>query len=64
MEQNSPEINPHTWGHLVYSKGDKNIQWRKDRLFSKRCWESWTATSESMKLGHSLTIYKNKLKIV
>ena len=29
MEQNSPEINPHTWGQLVYNKGDKNIQWRK-----------------------------------
>ena len=55
MDQWNSKESSYTYGQLIFNKGSKNIQWeKKTSLFSKWCWESWTAACKSMKLEYSL----------
>ena len=51
----NPKLDPQMYGQLISDKAGKNIQRKKDSLFSKRCWENWTATCRRIKLDHFLT---------
>ena len=50
-------MDPQIYGQLIFDTAGKNIQWKNHSLFSKWCWENWTATCRRMKLDHFLTPY-------
>ena len=55
----SPEINDHICDQMIFNKGAKNTQWRKDGLFKKWCWENCLPTCKKVNLGPYLTPYTN-----
>jgi hypothetical protein len=49
------EMNLHSHSHLIFDKVTKNIQWRKDSLFNKCCWEKWLSAYRKLKLDPCLS---------
>jgi hypothetical protein len=43
-------MNPHTYGHLIFDKGAKTIQWKKDSIFNKWCWQNWWLSYRRMRI--------------
>jgi hypothetical protein len=50
-----PDMNLHNYTHLIFDKVAKNIQWRKDSLFNKCCWEKWLLVCKKLKLDPCLS---------
>ena len=57
----SPEANPWFSGQLSFDIGGKSMQWRKDSLFYKWCWENWIVTCKRIKLKHLFLHYIKKI---
>jgi hypothetical protein len=50
-----PDMKSHSYAHLIFDKGAKNMRWRKDSLFNKCCWEKWLSAYRKLKLHPSLS---------
>ena len=50
-----PSINPQTYEHLIFDKGGKGIQWKKDSIFNKWCWQNWMSICRRMKIDPYLS---------
>jgi len=45
-----PEMNPYTYGHLIFANGVKTIQWKKDSIFRKWCCFNWRSACRRMQI--------------
>ena len=48
-------MNPHSYGHLIFDKGAKTIQWKKDSIFNKWCWHKWRLSCRRMRIDPFLS---------
>jgi hypothetical protein len=50
-----PDMNSHSYAHLIFDKVTKNMQWRKDNLFDKCCSQKWLPVCRKLKLDPCLS---------
>jgi hypothetical protein len=50
-----PDMNPISYAHLIFDKGDKSTPRRKDIFFNKCCWENWVSACRKLKLDPCLS---------
>jgi hypothetical protein len=50
-----PEMNPHTYVQLIFIKGAKTIQWKKDSIFNKWCCHNRLLSCRRMQIGPFLS---------
>ena len=63
MESNKdPEIKPHTYGHLIFDKEGKTIQWKNESIFSKWCWSNWISQKQK-NANRSIFIILHKTQV-
>jgi hypothetical protein len=48
-------MNLQSYAHLIFDKAPKSIQWRKDNLLNKCCWEKWLSACRKLKLDPCLS---------
>jgi hypothetical protein len=49
------EMNPHIYGRLIFDKGAKTIQWKKDSIFNKWCWLNWQLACRRIRIDPFLS---------
>jgi hypothetical protein len=58
-----PERNAHTYGHLIFDKGTKTIQWTKDSIFNKCCSFNWWLACRRRQIDPFLSLYKAQVQV-
>jgi hypothetical protein len=48
-------MNPNTYGHLIFGKGAKTIQWKKNSIFNKWCWLNWWSACRRIQIDPFLS---------
>ncbi|XP_076422449.1 membrane-associated guanylate kinase, WW and PDZ domain-containing protein 2 isoform X12 [Peromyscus maniculatus bairdii] len=50
-----PDINPHTYGHIIFDKEAKSVQWKKESIFNKWCWHNWISACRRLQIDPYLS---------